>query len=357
MRLMLLTSARGWGGTTLTYTRLARGLARRGHAVQVLARSGELATRFAAHGVSAVSGSRATGVRRRIRRFAPDALLADLPRDLRIATAPGLGRPAVVYRYNRTEARPRAGLLDRMLAGRVAGCIYQSEYVARRAAVYEPWLARRPSVLVPNGYDLDRFTPDPEAGRCFRRRHGLSLEAAVVLTPAGLTRDKGHGDAIAALGRIGASCAAPIYVAAGEGPLESRLRHRAEAEQVRLLVTGWLEGEELNGALNAADLVLHPSLHENFPNAVGEAMACGRPVVATDVGGTPELLGRDGEAGVLVPSGDPPSLAAALVGLLGDRPRLAALGAAARRRVVAEFPLARMVNGVEAALRAATAAG
>jgi hypothetical protein len=94
MRLMLLTSARRWGGTTLTYARLARELARRGHAVSVLARSGDLAARFAATRIPAPAGARALGAWRQVRRAAPDALLADLPRDLGIAAPPGLGAAA-----------------------------------------------------------------------------------------------------------------------------------------------------------------------------------------------------------------------------------------------------------------------
>ena len=102
------------------------------------------------------------------------------------------------------------------------------------------------------------------------------------------------------------------------------------------------------GALAAADLVVHPSLNEIFPNAVGEAMACGRPVVAADAGGTGRAAGRDGETGVLVPPGDAAALEAAVRELLADRRAGAALGAAARRRIEAEFPLApddRRVRG------------
>jgi glycosyltransferase involved in cell wall biosynthesis len=102
--------------------------------------------------------------------------------------------------------------------------------------------------------------------------------------------------------------------------------------------------------------MVHPSLHEIFPNAVGEAMACGRPVVAADAGGTSELLGRDGEAGLLVPPGDPDALALAIGGLLADRERRERLGAAARHRIETEFPLSRMIDGYEHVLGEVTGA-
>jgi glycosyltransferase involved in cell wall biosynthesis len=98
-------------------------------------------------------------------------------------------------------------------------------------------------------------------------------------------------------------------------------------------------------------VVVHPSLNEIFPNAVGEAMACGRPVIAADAGGTAELVGSEG-AGVLVPPGDADTLAAAVRELLDDPERRRRLGEAARQRIESEFPLARMIDRYEAALNA-----
>ena len=103
-------------------------------------------------------------------------------------------------------------------------------------------------------------------------------------------------------------------------------------------------------AYSAADLVVHPSVQEIFPNAVGEAMACGRPVIAADAGGTPELLGRDGATGLLVPPADVDALAEAVGGVLGKSDRLQAIGAAARRRIEEQFPIGRMIDGYEHAL-------
>jgi glycosyltransferase involved in cell wall biosynthesis len=73
-------------------------------------------------------------------------------------------------------------------------------------------------------------------------------------------------------------------------------------------------------------------------------------VVAADAGGTAELVGESGEAGVLVPPGDPVALAEAVSGLLADPRRRVQLGAAARRRIETEFPLGRMIDGYERVL-------
>jgi glycosyltransferase involved in cell wall biosynthesis len=79
-------------------------------------------------------------------------------------------------------------------------------------------------------------------------------------------------------------------------------------------------------------------------------MACARPVIAADAGGTGELLGRDGTTGILVPANDPESLARTVAELLGDADRRARLGAAARRRIESHFTLERMIDGYESAL-------
>jgi glycosyltransferase involved in cell wall biosynthesis len=80
-------------------------------------------------------------------------------------------------------------------------------------------------------------------------------------------------------------------------------------------------------------------------------------VVAADAGGTAELVGRDGTAGLLVPPADAGALADALQSLLDNPARLEALGCAARRRIEADFPVARMVTGYERALAEVIGAG
>jgi glycosyltransferase involved in cell wall biosynthesis len=99
-----------------------------------------------------------------------------------------------------------------------------------------------------------------------------------------------------------------------------------------------VEPSRLRDSLQAADAFLHASLSEGLPNVVLEAMACGLPIVATDVGGTGEAI-ADGVEGFLVPPRDPRAAAAALERLWRDRDLRHRLGAAGRARVEAEFTL------------------
>jgi glycosyltransferase involved in cell wall biosynthesis len=358
MRIALLTSANGWRGSGSSYAKLARGLAERGHLAHLVTASARLTPRLQRMGLPVTElPGRNTGPRevwgllRILRRLRADAVVVDTPRDVRLAAWATLGRPAsIVYRYNLNYRQPRSHLSDRAYLRRVSACVYQSRWI-RDDAARASWLRRIPHFLIPNGYDLDRYAPKPDEGRAFRQRYGIGADTRVVLTSAKLTRNKGHEVAIAALGGLHASGMPLVYLICGDGAREGELRSQARSARLPAVFTGLLEADELIAALSAADVVVHPSLNEIFPNAVGEAMACGRAVVAADAGGTAELVGGGG-AGVLVPPGDTDALAAAVRELLEDPGRRDRLGEAARGRIAAEFPLARMIERYEAALTA-----
>lgn len=132
-------------------------------------------------------------------------------------------------------------------------------------------------------------------------------------------------------------------VMVGDGPLREQVQ--------RILADGgcadlaWLPGTrgDTPELLNAFDLFVLPSLAEGISNTILEAMATGLPVVATEVGGNPELV-LPGATGALVPRDDPAALAAALHAYVADPARAAAHGAEARERVCRELSLARMIE-------------
>ncbi|MCI0371713.1 MAG: glycosyltransferase, partial [candidate division NC10 bacterium] len=103
--------------------------------------------------------------------------------------------------------------------------------------------------------------------------------------------------------------------------------------------------------LHRMALYVQPSIAEGMSNSILEAMACGLPVVATRVGGTPEVV-EDGVSGLLVPPEDPAAMAKALVTLLRDPPRCAAMGDAGRNRVAREFTETEMIRRTTAFLDA-----
>jgi len=359
MRIALLTSANGWRGSGVSYAKLARGLSERGHVAHIVTARRRLTSRLVEEGLDVTeipgqdTGPREVlALRRALRTIGAEAIVADTPRDVRLSFyATLLHRARIVYRYNLNYRRPRAHLMDRVYLSRVTACVYQSRYIRDDAIGHAAWMGRIPGYHVPNGYDTLRHAPSPDAAAAFRAVHGIPAGARVVMSAAKLTRNKGHDVAIAALGRVRREGVELLYVICGDGHLEGELAAMARREGLPTLFTGLLTTDDMIGAYNAADLVVHPSLQEIFPNAVGEAMACARPVVAADAGGTAELLGRDGAAGVLVPASDAEALGEAVGALLLDPARCRVLGDAARRRVTTEFPVARMIDGYEQALR------
>jgi glycosyltransferase involved in cell wall biosynthesis len=358
MRVALVTSAKGWRGSGASYAKLAQGLIRRGHVAQLVTSAPRLTAWFRNEQlpVTEIPGGN-TGIRevvalrRVLRSLSAQAVIVDTPRDLRLSAWAALGQAAqVVYRYNLNYRPPRHDMADRLYATRVAACVFQSEFIQQHALQQEPWVAKVPGYRVPNGYDTDRFAPKPDVGRAFRRAWDIPDEALVVATSAKLQPGKGHELAVAALDQVRREITGLVYLVCGDGALEEQVRALAAGIALPSRFTGLLDIDSIVAALNAADLVVHPSLQEIFPNAVGEAMACARAVIAADAGGTGELVGRDGSAGVLVRANDPAELAAAVSRLLTDSARRRELGAAARRRIESQFSLERMINGYEEAL-------
>lgn len=183
--------------------------------------------------------------------------------------------------------------------------------------------------VVTNGVDA-RFHPQDAKG-C-RAELGLPDEGFIVLFVGLLVPVKGLDhllDGLQQLLDLPLTC-----VLVGDGPLEEHLRGRlADGLEDRVVFAGRQSALEVPKWMAAADLFVLPSLSEGRPNVVLEAQACGLPVIATAVGGTPELI-EDGVSGMLVAPGDAGALANAIRVLVMDSALRQRLGLAARERIV-----------------------
>jgi glycosyltransferase involved in cell wall biosynthesis len=346
-----LTSAPAWRGSGTSLAKIAAGLERAGHRALILAGPDEVCARFAAAGVRVTQIPLArTGWREArlvssvLRREGANVVLADMTRDLRLAALATFFRPLpLVFRYNLSRRVLEGHAFSRFLFRRVAAITFQSAYARERALATSPWLSSWPGEVVPNGYDGDRYRPDPAAGAAFRRRHDIALDQAMILSGAALFLDKGYELAIEAIRRLKAGHDVD-WVVAGAGDDAPRITALARQAGLHVRFAGQLVQDDWFAALNAADIVVHPTPGELFPNIVAEAMLLGRPLVAVNSGATPELVGEAG-AGVLVPEGDPQVLADAIGSLLADPGRRRTMGAIARERITREFPIQRMENG------------
>jgi glycosyltransferase involved in cell wall biosynthesis len=137
------------------------------------------------------------------------------------------------------------------------------------------------------------------------------------------------------------------FVLAGDGPLRPRLEELARSLGLaeRVLFLG--HRDDVPALLASCDLFVLPSLYEGLPLSLLEAMASGRPAIATDVPGSNEVV-HHAESGLLVPRADPLALADAIRRLLADPAAAERLARAGRARVDRDFSVERMVRGVEA---------
>jgi L-malate glycosyltransferase len=201
--------------------------------------------------------------------------------------------------------------------------------------------------VVPSGIDVDRFRVGAASADA-KAALGLDPRRPVVGTIGRLEARKGHDHfLIAARAMLAmADGLRPQILLVGDGPLAGRLARQAStlglSESVRF--TGGIA--DVRTALAAMDVFVLPSRAEGMSNALLEAMAARRPVVATAVGGTREVL-ESGRTGVLVPPDDAPALGREVLGLLADPARAARLAAAAERVVEERFGAPAMVTRIQ----------
>jgi glycosyltransferase involved in cell wall biosynthesis len=232
----------------------------------------------------------------------------------------------------------RALALTNRWARRVVAVSEDTARIARqREGVAEPLLA-----VIPNGVDLDRFSP---AGRRDKARDALGIPPSVPLlaTVSHLTPIKGIDVLVEAAPAIRAEVPEAHFLVAGRGTEQERVQRRIDAlglgNAFRLLGSY----DDVPGLLEAADLFVLPSRSEGQPNAVIEAMAMGLPVVASRVGGVPEVARHDREA-LLVEPDEPEGLAQACRDVLTAPDLARRLGRAGHERAQAEFSLPTMLG-------------
>jgi glycosyltransferase involved in cell wall biosynthesis len=193
-------------------------------------------------------------------------------------------------------------------------------------------------VTIVNGVDLERFRPPAERA-----------PGAVIGCTGRLHRKNDHATLLRALARLRAGHPQASLLLVGDGPERRRLAALAESLGASDCVEFAGEQADVAPWLERMHIYAQPSVAEGMSNSVLEAMASGLPVVATAVGGTPELV-VDGRTGYLVPPSDAAALAAALERLLASPEQRRQLGQASRERAERCFGLSLMLERVETLL-------
>jgi glycogen synthase len=263
---------------------------------------------------------------------------------------PGLRAPLVMNPQGMEEHRGRGlkrlalGRLRRLSreAARLADIVIATDQGTRDEVTRLLGVPAERVRVVPNGIALDEMvaaTP-AEPARALAEALPLVAGAAPLLLSVGrLEAYKGFGDiaaALALLARRGALPAGWAWAIVGRGPFEARLRSLCAGFADRLHLLGSLDEPLLHALYARADVFVHAPHYEGSSLVTLEALAHGRPVLATRAGGIPDKI-TDGESGRLVEPGDVPALADALVALLADPARARSLGARGAEVVRARF--------------------
>jgi glycosyltransferase involved in cell wall biosynthesis len=209
--------------------------------------------------------------------------------------------------------------------------------------------------VIRNAIDLSRFCSDSPRGRALHGLFRVPVEQ-VVIAAGRLSPEKGFDQLVQAARLVAVKSPSTGFVLVGKGPDREKLEQQVRAAGLadRFVFAGFRS--DVDELIRGATILAQSSLTEGLPTVVLEACAAGVPVVATDVGGTGEVV-MEGENGHLVPSGDPRAMATRLLELLSDPARGREMGDRGRKKVAREFSFALQSARYEALFADVQAAG
>lgn len=265
--------------------------------------------------------------------------------------AKAAGSPAVVLTVHSSVLQDRRPpwekclfkVSERLLAGLTDRIITVSGALGREIAGLE--ICPEKVVTIYNGIYPEKFSRPPDRDY-LRKTTGIPAGKKIVGTVARLAPQKGVGDFIRAAARVADKTGDTAFLVAGDGPLRAELEREAGEMGLsgRLFFAG--ERQDINMILPCLDVFVLASVTEGLPITLLEALAACRPVVATGVGGVPEVV-SDGLNGLLVGPGDIQEMASAILRLLEDPVASRNMGEKGRRRVIRDFTVYKMVSSTE----------
>ena len=346
-------SSFGMGGQERVALDLAGGQAALGHKVVTVSLApgpdGPLAAEFRGKGLEVATVPKRAGrdvrlmarLTRLLRRRGADVVHTHNPQPLLFASLPArLAGAGLVHTKHGVNPDIARRLAMRRAAGRLVGAfVAVSEPTAEVARAQRECPPDRLHVI-PNGIDLDRFGPDPEARGALRRELGIPPDAFAVGTVGRLWPEKGHAYLIRSLEPV---LSDRIHlVIAGDGPEADTLARQVAAlpQPGAVHLTG--NRRDVPRLLAALDAFVLSSRSEGLPLVIPEAMAAGLPVVSTAVGGIPQVV-DEGVTGFLVESGDEVALRERLLTLDADRDLTRKCGLMGREKALERYSSRRMV--------------
>ncbi len=354
MNILVLTNQLSTGGAEYFTVRLSNELSRRGHHVTFASEGGELKEVLESpinHLFAPTRKKSPWGIWQLARQLREiliskeidvvhansptTALAARLARGKRhipvIASAHGFWKP---------WTRPGVAAIYHLGADRIAVCSrYLTEQLIRNG------FPRGKAEIVYNGIPIP--SPDPKIRKAIREELGLSPNQRVLVTVARLVPEKGINYLLEAMTSILVEQPRAVLLLVGDGPVRGELEELAQKLGVQDSVRFLGNRQDVARLLCGADLFCLPSLIEGLPLSIAEAMAASLPVVATEVGGVPEIV-LEGITGCLASPCNPPHLALKILRLLEWPEKMRQMGEAGRKRALNHFSIEQMTSHFEA---------
>ena len=255
------------------------------------------------------------------------------------------GTPVIVSTLHSSRVRsPEDVETLRRLTVHIDRLIVPSSAIARKASLEG---RSAPIAVIPNGIPLERFTDAGAAA--VRAALGVRSDEPLIGVVARLEPEKGHRYLLDAVPLVLAACPGAWFAIVGEGSLADELRSHADRlprdAGRRVLFTG--RRDDVVAVTAALDITVLPSLREAQGLSILEAMALRKPVIASAVGGIPEVI-RHRQSGILVPPANPARLARAIVALATNPAARRRFGEAGHRVVLQRYSIQAMVRRLEA---------
>ncbi len=370
VKILYISTERGWHGGEEQLRLLAEGARRKGHECRIAARaSGRFAARMQGAGFPMIllPGSARNlrtlwRLRQAMRDFAPDIIHANDPHGLaiaRVASVPWLGPFLGELPPSGHIASRRVLFGIRSVGKYLAWCdrvICVSHAIARvcQEAGIPPEMLR----VVHSGIDPERMAGGDAARG--RQSLGVSADLPLVLCVGQLAHYKGHHHLIEAMATVKKTFPKAVLVLAGDGPLRKKLQQLAENLGIRASVKFLGYCTDIPDLISACDLFVLASPAEGLGTSVLDAMFAEKPVVGADAGGIPEMLGPVDDrptVGWLVPPNDSAALACAITEALGSEQLRQEYGIAGRARAERGFSAEQMVRNMLAVYHDVAACG
>lgn len=203
-------------------------------------------------------------------------------------------------------------------------------------------MPREKMTVIHNGIDCSKYRSDAQATGSLRDELDISTGSIVLTCVGRLAEQKGQKYLVAALDILAKEGTPLILLLVGDGPLKDSLQQEAADRGIAGLLRFAGFRNDIPAIFGVTDIFVLPSLNEGFPLTLLEAMAAGKPIVATRVTGTTEAL-VDGETGLLCSPASPEELAKKILMLINDRQEREALGKRARQAALRKFDAGTMI--------------